>query len=89
MSKYSELVDHFLRGMGVRVENRNPREDMLHVASHNAIGDVFAMDAARIDDHEQDMLAIRYCGRTWDGRSLDDIQRERQSGKKRRGIIFG
>jgi hypothetical protein len=90
MSKYSELVDYFLRGMGVRVENRKPREGILAAASHNAISDIFAMDASRIDDHEQDMLAIRYCGRTHDGRTIDDIRRERdKGGKQRRGIVFG
>jgi hypothetical protein len=89
MSKWNELVDHFLRGMGYRVENREPRDGMIAVASHNAIADIFASDASRIDDHQQDLLAIKYCGKTFDGRTIHDIRREQQKSGKRRGIIFG
>ncbi len=95
MSKYSELVDHFLRGMGLRIENRGPAPDgVTYAQDHIAIGSIFQGDADRLrgSEYQRDMEAIRMCGKTYDGRTADDIRREQErqhpKGQGRRKPLF-
>jgi hypothetical protein len=93
MNKVQALVRHFLRGFGIEIENDAPPplRSIRRVADTSAISALFGADADRLDQYARDLEAIARAGKTWDGRTLDDIEREQRAKypQGRRGVIFG